>query len=620
MRQARFAARLAVTLAVLLAAAHCIGWEFGADDVRFVRWYTELTSAHTIDVRWPAVWSDFVGPWGGNDNEVFYRPIVSLSLALDFQLFGLHAGTTAFLNLLVHLASALCVHRVALHVLPGEKAALPAALLFGLTPLAHENIAWAVGRCGLTVLFGLLSGLLLLRGYARSRRGPALHALPLVFVGLNLLTMESAVGWSLFPPLCLFLYLTFHGSGARLPLRALTPYLGLAAAYLCLRLVLFGAVSSRSTAELFPGDAGALFRAPFEILWETLVPRDASWLPRGPASSLYRALCVFPLVIGLAAPFYFKDPRSRAYRRALVTLLGFWLLTRLPTLLVLRLGDDLEGSRTAYYSYAPLALLTGLLAATVRYARWSTFLLALVFGLNLHHRISERVAWAAVGRQARDLVYREAEQKGALLGSTDANLLVIVNNVDGTGGAPVFHPGEILLVLYPPFVERRVLGVSVHGFTISGEWGAAAWIARAVGRLFRIAEPAAPDRPVRAEFLDPGIFLLPPLFPTAPERGLRPRLEGAGRYPTLVLPDGWRDTPGHGTATPVLLLAAGPRNVVARLETGRGWPPAARAALEEWARLGGSGAPFGCFIETREDAADPKSAKARSQVLIGSIR
>ena len=67
-----------------------------------------------------------------------------------------------------------------------------------------------------------------------------------------------------------------------------------------------------------------------------------------------------------------------------------------------------------------LVNLTGLLAATVRYAHWATFVLAAAFGWNLHHRISERVDWAARGHEARQLVLAEARQRGLIMTTAGA--------------------------------------------------------------------------------------------------------------------------------------------------------------------------------------------------------
>ena len=90
---------------------------------------------------------------------------------------------------------------------------------------------------------------------------------------------------------------------------------------------------------------------------------------------------------------------------------------------------------------------------------------------------------------------------------------------------------------------------------------------------------------------------------------------------SILLPETWKSDPVHGSAQPVLLLAAGPGNRGLPFAAGeQGWPSAAREMLRLHARLSGAGAPFACFVETREDPARPETAKARSPVLVGYVR
>ena len=615
-----------IALLLGLAAGHSIGWEYGADDVRFVRVYTER-SGEDIAVRWSRVLADLHSPWEGNRTLTFWRPMVSLSLAIDFAAFGLRPGISALLNLLVHALSSLCLFAIAKRVLPGRRSAFLATLLFAATPLVHENIAWLVGRCGLTTLFGLASGWALLLADERGHRGARRHLAAMAFVACNLATMESAVAWSLFPALCLMLRRAFWPEQvAAISWRSFVPYVLLVALYLAWRWLIFGAIADNQASTLLGGELTTLLARPFVLLHESIAPRDVTWLGDGTGRNVFVLLCWLPLVVGLAAPLHIRDPRSRAYRRAIVLLLAFWLWTRLPSLMVLDLGDDLEGSRTAYYAYAPLAMLTGLLAATSRYARWTALLLGILFAAGLHHRISERCDWAARGAETRTAVVEAAEKRGVYGERNEgAAPLVLLNRVDGRGGAPCYHPGDLLHALHPPLTAKRVWAISVHPFARPEEPfepSAAAWFAEELGGLLALSQGATAQDPIQTRWLD--------LAPWKRDLTTReaPRLSSGDRdaTPRLEVPAWAVKTDG----TLALFVAAGVSNIRVelalspserRLAAGEtfvtvAWPNGCQEALADWAYTGYPGGVLAVYLEPRSKLSDATSATARSRVAL----
>lgn len=608
-----------LAIVAILVGHDCLAWRFGADDVVFVRNYS-FTQANGVAVDWGRVAKDFVGPWGGNDSARYFRPLVSTSLALDFAVFGLRPGWTAAINLIVHWLAAVLVWRVGRSVFPGTAAAAIAALLFVTTPLAHENIAWAVGRCGLTNVFGLAAALALLRAERRGALGLARYAPSLVWMTLDLLTMESALAWTVFPPLCVMLRNGFrqHQTGLlRDFVRDAWPFALLALAYLALRIAVLGSV----TGELGTGLSSDLVRnvsALATALLTTLSPMDSSFASDGPMQSIQRLLALAPLLVGLAAPLYFLDPRSRGYRRATAILLGFWIVSRLPGLTALVMGPELAVSRTAYYAYAPLALLTGLLAATSRYGRIFALATAVVFGLGLQHRISERAAWAAVGERARAVVADAA----AAHATSSERPFAFINLADGRDAAPAVHVGELPLMLFPPFTEPRAKVVSLYGFAPATEVFAGIWLAHELGGAFTVHEPSTPHEALKTEVVDL-VAVLPearildaPVLEVDRATGL-PAL----RRPAWALPQ-----------QTVVVLSAGNAQLVEALgpveEPGPapgegsdrlGWPPRAFAALARWRRLGRVGAAYAGHLELRSDVKDPRSTTARSRAFFGTF-
>src|SRR6187431_3386674 len=80
-----------------------------------------------------------------------WEPLAWLSLALDWELFGLSARAFHATNLWLHAASAVLVYALARRLarppaLAGRAAAAAAAALFAVHPLRVESVAWVVER------------------------------------------------------------------------------------------------------------------------------------------------------------------------------------------------------------------------------------------------------------------------------------------------------------------------------------------------------------------------------------------------------------------------------------------------------------------------------------------
>jgi hypothetical protein len=126
------------------------GW-FLLDDYRWL-----LPSDRPFDVL-----RSLVSTWG---HGVAYRPVMRVSFGADLVLFGWNPWAWHLHNLVLH-----AVNVTLLHTLIGTATSLwlPAisiAVLFAVSPLSHENIAWISGRTHLLgAAFFLLSANLLLR-------------------------------------------------------------------------------------------------------------------------------------------------------------------------------------------------------------------------------------------------------------------------------------------------------------------------------------------------------------------------------------------------------------------------------------------------------------------------
>lgn len=107
---------------------------------------------------------NFYGNWANSPLMLSYRPLVSLSLFIDYLLWGTNAFGFHLTNLLLHWGCSLMVGLIALELtgLRGNRlgACAPfwAALLFSVYPLHLEPASWVIGRVDLLcTLFALIS-------------------------------------------------------------------------------------------------------------------------------------------------------------------------------------------------------------------------------------------------------------------------------------------------------------------------------------------------------------------------------------------------------------------------------------------------------------------------------
>jgi Tfp pilus assembly protein PilF len=129
-------------------------------------------------------WAQY--PRGGT----LYRPLVTISYALNYAAGGLHPFGYHLVNLLLHLGVSLLLYRLAVRLFHHREGALVAAALFAVHPLHTEAVTGIVGRAELfAAVFFLLAWWwdLESRGRWRYMLGS------LVAFGLALISKEHAV-------------------------------------------------------------------------------------------------------------------------------------------------------------------------------------------------------------------------------------------------------------------------------------------------------------------------------------------------------------------------------------------------------------------------------------------
>jgi hypothetical protein len=129
------------------------------------------------------------------DGSIYYRPIVSLSYWLDFQLWGMDSTFMHLENIVVHLLNVFLVFLIAsrLTITSGIKS-LPvlSALLFGLHPINSESVNWIAGRTDVYAgLFVFIAVYCLIRAVQEQSTRFAILAFGVAFVGV--LAKETAI-------------------------------------------------------------------------------------------------------------------------------------------------------------------------------------------------------------------------------------------------------------------------------------------------------------------------------------------------------------------------------------------------------------------------------------------
>jgi len=136
--------------------------------------------------------------YSGNLKDIFsgnvmgnYHPITILTLALEYQIFGLNpTGYHAF-NLLLHLFNVVLVYYAILLLSDKTAVALIASLLFGIHPLHVESVAWAAELKALLYTFFFLASYIFYLKYLKDMQ-KKFYALALLLFLTSLLSKAMA--------------------------------------------------------------------------------------------------------------------------------------------------------------------------------------------------------------------------------------------------------------------------------------------------------------------------------------------------------------------------------------------------------------------------------------------
>ena len=361
---------LALGIVVFLATLpflNTFGNDFAFDDKLAIVENPRIKSLRNIPTLLASgYWAQ--SPSGGR----LYRPLVTISYAVNYAVGGLHPFGYHLINLLLHLAVSLLLYRLALRLFQHREGAVVAAALFAVHPLHTEAVTGIVGRAELfAAVFFLLAWWWDLESRGRFRY----LAGSLVAFALALISKEHAV--ALPGVLVLSDLYTAKDRGQsppeaarRLPwfVSRYAGHLAVLTGYLLVRFAVIGMVLPRpalldnplARVNLIPRLLTAVEvagRYLWLMVWPQSLSPDYSYnqipVVHSPlAPGILLALLAWGTLIGIACWSYRRE------RRALLCV-GFTLVTFFPASNFLIPIGTIMGERLFYLPSAGLCLLAG---------------------------------------------------------------------------------------------------------------------------------------------------------------------------------------------------------------------------------------------------------------------
>jgi tetratricopeptide (TPR) repeat protein len=277
-----------------------------------------LITDNVLIKHWHTLPQLFTAPFLG----MYYRPLVMVSFALEYSLWGLKPLGFHLTNLLIHAANAVLVFVIIREVTRTQRSALLGALLFAVHP-AHKGVVVIADRTGVLAALFFLASIAVYMRFRRSPggvRAPALYAASLVLGGLAFFSKEETI---MLPAVVVLIDAVLYGEWLRpfRPARIVryVPFFALALLYLVVRAHTLGpAVGLMDAFAVEP--VRRLMTIPavlLDYLRLLLLPLHLDYEPRMPvAVSLAEPRILFsllPFIALLAAAFLARKNRAVAF-------------------------------------------------------------------------------------------------------------------------------------------------------------------------------------------------------------------------------------------------------------------------------------------------------------------
>ena len=225
---------LVVALTAAVYAPSLTG-PFVYDDERFV---VQNISLRQISL-WPSYFTDYQTLAASDLARDNYRPLLTLSFAVDYAVWGLNPLGYHLTNLFWHLVNVLLLYGLFLALGLGSGATLLGVTLFALHPIQTEAVSWVSGRADVLFLAGTIGAFwaFIASREARAPRRQLLYGLSLVAYLAGQFSKEMAATL----PLLLVVWLLFRRRRSDLP--STLPFFLIFAGYFSARTLVLGRIA-----------------------------------------------------------------------------------------------------------------------------------------------------------------------------------------------------------------------------------------------------------------------------------------------------------------------------------------------------------------------------------------
>jgi hypothetical protein len=312
-RRADLLAGAIILVTVALLYAPSLRYGFLRDDFLFAR---PLPLSQLLSTFW--------GDWAFGYGTQYYRPIIAVSLALDYAVWGADPAGYHLINLAILAVAGFVGYLLLARSSGSAPAALVGVLVWLCHPMSVASAVWVNQRTDSVMAVFYLATLWLLLS---PRFRPALAAAAVFTCALALGSKEMAVTLPALATVALFLFCPAPG---RQRLRALAALAVVTVAYLGFWAMLFPEKLARTT----PFDETQSRAGDFlpSLLVPIFFPVDyGTWLREWRAASMWPELALVAIAL-LLAGLGLRRSTTPGPTRLLVFAIAWVLLTPLPTL------------------------------------------------------------------------------------------------------------------------------------------------------------------------------------------------------------------------------------------------------------------------------------------------
>ena len=317
------------------------------DDMRHITYNKDIQTLSVDNIK-----KIFTSSYNG-----MYHPSVTLSFALEYQLFGLNSAVYHATNLLFHIVNIVLVFFFVYRVSNQRLPALIAACLFGIHPMHVESIAWITERKDVVYAFFYLLALIYYLRFINGNNKKYLW-LTLLFFTFSLLSKSTAITL----PLILFLIdYYFHRKIKGRTLIEKIPFIVLSLIFCVVTFYSQGSSISNRVLQTF-NLTDRIFLVSYSIcyyLFSIVMPVHLSAFHLFPEKlngslPLEYYLAVIPIIL-LATVIFYKG----AFHREIVFGILFFIFILSPNTHIIPFGHAIVAERYAYLPYVGMYFLLG---------------------------------------------------------------------------------------------------------------------------------------------------------------------------------------------------------------------------------------------------------------------